>query len=459
MGCFGSRIAFLRSCSFPAGRRNSHLQNIFTVQNVDDTGQGVSPGKLEVTETDLVLHVKGKPSLTWPLRCLRRYGYDNDLFSFESGRRCPTGAGIFAFRCHRAQSLFNLLQSKIQGNSSSSLPLHPSTPITPPIVGTPVNTGNIPTTVSTPVSSTFVYVNLSESNSSRFITSSTTAVAATPVNSSSAGQATSSEPPDVVQTQSGSSSITAATQTQEQMISHSVGRGPVKPYPDQNHPVYMNVESHGGALFSASGPIHNYQNNLSSIPLPARRPGHGSSELRPTTSSSVVAGPSSSIRPSSSSGCQSHDALYTNVFCYKGASSSRPFGAPCGVPIQEPAEINYAELDLKTDRPSSSSNSPFNSKGGLLRHQLLSSSQSAPQPSVDPQLNKLRLAGGAGTTDIHPKVTNDQNNGELGYATIDFDKTAALSVITRSKITLGFTTSDNETSSSSKKSRHGSAAL
>ncbi|CAL8071676.1 unnamed protein product [Orchesella dallaii] len=447
MGCFGSRIAFLRSCSFPAGRRNSHRQNIFTVQNVDDMGQGVSPGKLEVTETDLVLHVKGKPSLTWPLRCLRRYGYDNDLFSFESGRRCPTGAGIFAFRCHRAQSLFNLLQSKIQGNSSSSLPTLPTTPITPPNVGTPVNTGNIPTTVSTPVSSTFVYVNLSESNSSRFITSSTAAMSATCANSSSAANsavpATSSEPPDVVQTPS-------AASIQEQIISNSVGRGPAKPYSDQNHPVYMNVESHGGALFSASGPIHNYQNNLTSIPLPARRPIHTSEH--PSITSSAMAGPSTSVRPSSS-GSQSHDALYTNVFCNKGASSSsRPFGAP----IQEPAEINYAELDLKTDRPSSSS-STFSGKTGLLRHQLLSSSQSAPHPALD-SVNKVRLASGAGTTDIHPKLTNDQNNGELGYATIDFDKTAALSVITRSKITLGFT-SDNESGSSSKKSRHGSAAL
>ena len=34
--------------------------------------------------------------------------------SFESGRRCPTGPGIYAFRCSRAQNLFNLLQSRVR---------------------------------------------------------------------------------------------------------------------------------------------------------------------------------------------------------------------------------------------------------------------------------------------------------------------------------------------------------
>ena len=36
------------------------------------------------------------------------------VFSFESGRRCPTGPGIYAFRCTRAQNLFNLLQSRVR---------------------------------------------------------------------------------------------------------------------------------------------------------------------------------------------------------------------------------------------------------------------------------------------------------------------------------------------------------
>lgn len=82
--------------------------------NVDELGNRLSPGQLEITETDLVLYQKKKDPVKWPLRCLRRYGFEAELFSFESGRRCPTGSGIYAFRCQRAEQLFNLLQTHIQ---------------------------------------------------------------------------------------------------------------------------------------------------------------------------------------------------------------------------------------------------------------------------------------------------------------------------------------------------------
>ncbi|XP_067009428.1 fibroblast growth factor receptor substrate 2 [Anabrus simplex] len=82
--------------------------------NVDDHGNRLNPGRLEITDTDLVLYQRRKPPVKWPLRCLRRYGFDAELFSFESGRRCPTGPGIYAFRCQRAEQLFNLLQAHIQ---------------------------------------------------------------------------------------------------------------------------------------------------------------------------------------------------------------------------------------------------------------------------------------------------------------------------------------------------------
>ena len=48
--------------------------------------------------------------MRWPIRCLKRYGYSEGVFSFELGRRCPTGAGVYAFKCERAEALFQLLQ-------------------------------------------------------------------------------------------------------------------------------------------------------------------------------------------------------------------------------------------------------------------------------------------------------------------------------------------------------------
>lgn len=86
---------------------------LFDVYNIDDRGQERSPGKIEVGDEDLVLHQIGKDPIRWPLRSLRRYGFDAELFSFESGRRCATGPGIYAFKCLRAEALFGLLQESI----------------------------------------------------------------------------------------------------------------------------------------------------------------------------------------------------------------------------------------------------------------------------------------------------------------------------------------------------------
>lgn len=90
--------------------------SFFRVWNVDDSGRALTPGQLQVTSSELVLHQRGRAPVRWPMRCLRRYGFDAERFSFESGRRCPTGPGIYAFRCRRAEALFNLLQEHIQAS-------------------------------------------------------------------------------------------------------------------------------------------------------------------------------------------------------------------------------------------------------------------------------------------------------------------------------------------------------
>lgn len=94
--------------------------NIFRVSNIDSEGTVLWSGQLEISRTELTLYRKGKKPTQWPLQCLRRYGYDADLFSFEAGRRCDTGPGIYAFRCRRAENLFHMLQNYIQGRAYST---------------------------------------------------------------------------------------------------------------------------------------------------------------------------------------------------------------------------------------------------------------------------------------------------------------------------------------------------
>lgn len=89
----------------------------FKVTNVDDEGVELGVGVMELTQSELVLHLQRREAVRWPYLCLRRYGYDSNLFSFESGRRCQTGQGIFAFKCSRAEEIFILLQDLMQCNS------------------------------------------------------------------------------------------------------------------------------------------------------------------------------------------------------------------------------------------------------------------------------------------------------------------------------------------------------
>uniref|UniRef100_A0A671QXZ9 Fibroblast growth factor receptor substrate 2-like n=1 Tax=Sinocyclocheilus anshuiensis TaxID=1608454 RepID=A0A671QXZ9_9TELE len=104
------------SCLYRDTIRDNHL-NKFKVTNVDDEGNELGSGTMELTQTELILHTRKRDAIRWPYLCLRRYGYDSNLFSFESGRRCQTGQGIFAFKCSRAEEIFNLLQELMQCNS------------------------------------------------------------------------------------------------------------------------------------------------------------------------------------------------------------------------------------------------------------------------------------------------------------------------------------------------------
>ncbi|UYV67473.1 FRS2 [Cordylochernes scorpioides] len=103
---------------------HSVIYRLQAVRNVNEEGRTVSSGWLQVTPTELIFQRRGKSSpVYWPLRSLRRYGFDSMLFSFECGRRCPTGPGIYAFRCRKAEDLFNVLQAAIQCPEESMLPV------------------------------------------------------------------------------------------------------------------------------------------------------------------------------------------------------------------------------------------------------------------------------------------------------------------------------------------------
>lgn len=93
-------------------------ENMFKVTNINDNKSLVQRGMMEVTLTELI-YIDGKTEddWHWPLKYLRKYGCDGDVFTFEAGRKCPGGEGLYAFSTKRASVLFEIVARNInQGN-------------------------------------------------------------------------------------------------------------------------------------------------------------------------------------------------------------------------------------------------------------------------------------------------------------------------------------------------------
>lgn len=62
----------------------------------------------------------GKFPIRWPIGCIRRYGCTEggEIFTFETGRKSPTGEAIYAFHLANGLDLLNRLKIKIEKRSS-----------------------------------------------------------------------------------------------------------------------------------------------------------------------------------------------------------------------------------------------------------------------------------------------------------------------------------------------------
>ena len=112
-------------------------------------GNPTYEGHIKVTQQALELFKRGSQPVSWPLKSIRRYGKDAEskCFTFESGRRCPTGPGVYVFRCSRTQQLFERVQSYVRQNSETESVrrssfgriIEPDPPISPRNDGTMMN--------------------------------------------------------------------------------------------------------------------------------------------------------------------------------------------------------------------------------------------------------------------------------------------------------------------------------
>lgn len=108
------------------GGANVH-ENVFKVININDNKNLVQRGLMEVTNIELIyVDSRTKEEWHWPLKYLRKYGCDGDVFTFEAGRKCPGGEGLYAFSTKKASLLFEMVARNInQGNLQPSGELSP----------------------------------------------------------------------------------------------------------------------------------------------------------------------------------------------------------------------------------------------------------------------------------------------------------------------------------------------
>ncbi|XP_078267664.1 uncharacterized protein LOC144600114 [Rhinoraja longicauda] len=118
-----------------------------TVRNTATTTRCNLQGKytLIVGNDSLILRdpVTMEVAYTWPYQLLRRYGKDQAVFTFEAGRRCDSGEGVFQFNTKEVEKIYHIVKRVVK-ELESNIECRPLKPISETSIGPGRRASNIP---------------------------------------------------------------------------------------------------------------------------------------------------------------------------------------------------------------------------------------------------------------------------------------------------------------------------
>lgn len=86
---------------------------------------------LQVAPENLYVYSMHEPRerlAAWPLTALRRYGSDSEKFTFEAGRHCATGEGLFVFYGPHSESIYQRVHQATLAIAAQANAMEPTAP-------------------------------------------------------------------------------------------------------------------------------------------------------------------------------------------------------------------------------------------------------------------------------------------------------------------------------------------